>query len=340
MDHPNSKPRAARPAAGAAGPAVVRGNPLLICLLMAWFLGAYGLVVWGAVWDRGPCAFLLDWQRAAFGGSSMVLGALLGGVVVFWGPSLLGKIAGRLWPASVVVARYNQRMQLPIMSRREAAARARRVWNGMDEGARQRMVTRRRNGALIVAAVLLVATSAVNLYVSRRANADAGKPLRPVVLGSAAPLLPEGATPWVRVLGAHPLMAGAMQRDYSIRGTPYRDYYTPLVPLGWAPGQAITLLKRDETYPDLHRPQDIPDPPGPIEGALSAGGPRPEVAAFFQRQGDAVDDRTFVLTRKGLQGVIPGEEPFLGPFIWYMGGTFTLMALLAAGLAERQRRGI
>lgn len=340
MDHPKSKPRAAQPAAGKTGPTDAHGNPLFTLLLMAWFFGAYGLVVWGVVADRGPCAFLLDWQRAAWGGSSMVLGALLGAVVVFWGPSLLGKIAGRLWPASPVVARYNQRMQLAMMSRGEAAARARIVWNGMDDSARLRMVTRRRNGALIVAAVLLVSTAAVNLYVSRRANADVGRPLRPVVLGSAAPLLPEGATPWVRVFGAHPLMEGVMQRDYSIRGTPYRDYYTPLVPAGWTPGQAIALIEKDETYPDLHRPQDIPDPPGPIEGALSGGGPRPEVAAFFQRQGYAVDDRTFVLARKDLHGVIPGEDPFLGGFIWYMGGMFTLMALLVAGLAERQRHRI
>ncbi|GAB0118986.1 hypothetical protein [Acidisoma sp. 7E03] len=342
MHHPKTsrpRPRPARPAP-AAGPPVERGSRLFTLALYAWFFGAYGLVVWGVVSDRGPCAFLLDWQRAAFGGSSLVLGALLGAVVVFWGPSLLGRIAGRLSPASPAVARYNQLMRLAMMSRSEAAARARMVWNGMDDGARRRMVTRRRNAALIVAAVLLVGTAAVNLYVTRSASADAGQPLRPVMLGGSAPLLPEGATPWVRVLGAHPVMEAAMQRDYSIRGTPYRDYYTPLVPEAWTPGSPIALLEKDETFPDLHRPQDIPDPPGAIEGVLSDGGPRPEVEAFFRRQGYAVDDRTLVLTRKPLHGVIPGEDPFLGGFIWYMGGMLTLMALLVAGLTERQRRRI
>lgn len=323
-----------------SAPEPEEGSPLFTLAFLAWCCGVYGLVIWGALSGRGPFTCLTTWQVALFGHSSTLLAAIVGTALVFGVPFLLGRVAQGLWPASPAVARFNRLFRRTLRSRGEVVRQAQAAWAAMDETARRRSVTRRRNGALIVAAVLLVSTAAVNLYVSRRANADVGRPLRPVVLGSAALLLPEGATPWVRVFGAHPLMEGAMQRDYSIRGTPYRDYYTPLVPAGWTHGQAITLIEKDETYPDLHRPQDIPDPPGPIEGALSGGGPRPEVAAFFQRQGYAVDDRTFVLARKDLHGVIPGEDPFLGGFIWYMGGMFTLMALFVAGLAERQRHRI
>jgi hypothetical protein len=39
----------------------------------------------GAIADRGPFAFLIDWPNALFGGANMVLGALAGTVFVFWG---------------------------------------------------------------------------------------------------------------------------------------------------------------------------------------------------------------------------------------------------------------
>lgn len=308
-------------------------------LLLLWWFGGYGLVVWGTVAGRGPFAFLLTWQTEAFGGSSMILDALVGAVIIFWAPPLLGRVAGHVWPASPAVARYNQRMHLAMMSRGEAAARARMVWAQMDEVAKRRSLIRRRNGALIVAAVLLAATAAGNITIGRIANADAGRPLRQVVLGSSAPLLSADASPWVRILGAHPLMDGVMQRDYSIRTSRYRDFYTPLVPDGWRSGMPVALVEMDQTFPDDHDPSEIADPPGAIEGELSAGGPRPDIAALFRRYGYAVDDTTVVLTRKqDLHGVIPGEDPFLAGFIWWMGGFFVFMALLVAGLAERQRR--
>src|SRR5580698_1486030 len=68
--------------------------------MLIWWIGGYGFVVYGALADRGPFAFLIDWQSAIFGGSNMIAGALAGAVIIFWGPPLLTRLWLRLRPDS------------------------------------------------------------------------------------------------------------------------------------------------------------------------------------------------------------------------------------------------
>ncbi|MDE2516816.1 MAG: hypothetical protein KGL12_12375, partial [Rhodospirillales bacterium] len=115
---------------------------------------------------------------------------------------------------------------------------------------------------------------------------------------------------------------------------------TPLLPAGWQASQQVTLLEKDETIPRYHDRWDRADPPGPIEGELATGGPRPDIAALFRRHGYAVGDWTSVLTRKRLHGVVPGEADGMDWVIWLMGGAFAALFGAMALMAQFRRRSL
>jgi hypothetical protein len=56
---------------------------LFTMMLLAWWLGAYGAVVYGVMTDRGPFAIALRLESGIFGGSNAILTALLAAFVIF-----------------------------------------------------------------------------------------------------------------------------------------------------------------------------------------------------------------------------------------------------------------
>ncbi len=302
--------------------------------LLVWWIGGYGLVAYGVVTDRGPFAFLLDAQRAVLGASNMAAGALLGACLIFLGPVWLARLLLRLWPESRFLQGFHGTLRQSMASRAEIAAKGAASWATMDRAARLAALRRRRRGALLTAVTILAATAALATYLRVTTNADAGRPLTPVVLTAGQPIDLHGASPWVHVTGAIPLRGAVVQRDYAIRGVRHRDFYTPLVPRGWHRGERIELLEKDRSFPDDQGPRAAADPSGPIEGRLSAGGPRPDIAALFREHNIPVGDWTAVLTRQRLHGRIPGEAAFLNDTIWIMGGFLTLLALLIAASVQ------
>lgn len=329
------------PASGTtAAPARRRNGWLVGTLLIVWWIGGYGMVVYGVTTDRGPLAFLIDAQLALFGGSNMVAGALVGALLIFHGPPLLARLLLRLWPGNRFIQGFHRTVAQAMKPRSQAIAEGKLRWATMDQAARLAALRRRRLGALIIAAILLATMAAIATYVRTTTNADVGRKLTQVVLPAGHPIELRGASDWVHVTGARPLRDHVVQRDYSIRGHRYRDFYTPLVPRGWQPGERIYLLEKDETFPDDHNPSEIANPPRPIEGRLGMGGPRHDVAAVFRRHGAPVGNWTAVLTRKQLHGRIPGDADFLDPTIWILGGIFTLMTLLVAAIAQLSLRKV
>lgn len=316
----------------AKGQGSPRARLAFTLVLLLWWFGGYGLVAYGAVTDRGPFAFLTDWQVALFGGSNMLVGAGIGALLIFLLPGRLLAWWRRCAPESAWAAFLDTNMRAATRSRRELAADAQIRWAAMDAAQRQAVLRRQRGVMLVLACALLAATWAVAAYVRITANADAGRPL-PLLRADAAPGT-GGGSKWVRVVGAAPDTDAVMERDYTIRGHAYRDYYTPLLAQGWQRGDRVDLVEKDETMPAYHDRWDAPDPPGPIEGRLAAGGPRPDIAALFRRHGYAVGEWTAVLTRKPLHGVIPGEAEGMGWFIWFMGGVFAALFVLVAATAQ------
>jgi hypothetical protein len=237
---------------------------LFTLALVTWWIGGYGLVMYGAIADRGPFAFLIDWPNALFGGANMVLGALAGAVFVFWGPPLLAHLFLRLCPNSPLAAAFKQRMSLAMMSRGQAADVARSYWERLDDTARRALLRRRRNGALICAVVCVAGSWGVATYIRVSANAHAGRPLVQLALQARAVSL-DGASRWVQVTNATALTDASIARDYAIRGTAHRDVYTPLVPPDWHTGGRIFLVEEEDTYP-ADRDAAAANPPGPIEG--------------------------------------------------------------------------
>jgi len=61
------------------------GRGWMFTLMLLWWFGGYGLVVYGVMTDRGPFALLIDWQSALFGGYNAMVGALIGAVFIFFG---------------------------------------------------------------------------------------------------------------------------------------------------------------------------------------------------------------------------------------------------------------
>ena len=330
--HPQSVPT------HGASPPRRGGGWVFSLILLAWWFGGYGLVAYGAVTDRGPFAFLIDWQTALFGGSNMIVGALIGAVIIFWGPPRLARLYRRMRPDNAFAIDLDQRMRTAMMSRGQTAALAADRWARMDDADRLAVLRRQRNVMFGVACVFLILTVGLATYVSVSADVDAGQPLTQLRVVADQPVSLGGKSAWVHVVGAAPLTDGVMARDYTIRGHAYRDYYTPLVPPGWHAGQRIYLVEKNVTIPGDHDADDQANPPGPIEGDLSTGGPRPSVAAFFRQSGFAVGNWTAVLERRQLNGTIPGEAEGLGWAIWFVGGIFTFICLLSAGLAQRRRR--
>jgi hypothetical protein len=308
-------------------------------VILIWWFGGYGLAVYGVVADRGPFAFLLDWQSAVFGGSNIILGVLAGAVVVFWGPPLLARVYLRLRPNSPLAAAFKHHMDTAMMSRGEAANVARARWDRLDDVARQAFLRRRRNWAPACAVIFVLGSWGIATFIRVSANADAGRPLTPLALRANTPMSLDGASRWVHVTNASPVTDATIERDYDLRGTAYRDFYTPLVTPGWQGGERIFLVEEDDSFPDDEKPSGVVSPRGPVEGEISMDGLRPDVARSFQRNGYAVGDWTAVLRRvTALRGVVPGEDGFIGILIWLIGGGMASLSLLVALLAEIRRR--
>jgi hypothetical protein len=311
------------------------GGGWFTAAMLLWWFGGYGLVVYGLVADRGPFAFLIGAQEALFGGANFLVGGLLGTVLIFFVPGWLSRLFLRLRPGSALAATLNRRLSIAEMHLTDEAAR--RAWARRDPRSKAARLRRFRNGALVVALLVLPVAWGVATWVRVSANGDAGRPLTQIVLRAEQPVALDGASAWVHVVNGAPQRDVVITRDYSIRGTRHHDVYTPIVPPGWHDGQRITLLELDRTYP--HADEKAPPPPsGAIEGELSTGGTRADVAALFQRQGYAVGDWTAVLRRAPLHGVIPGEDEALAPLVWGMGGMTVFLSLLCAAIWNAQAR--
>lgn len=309
--------------------------------MLIWWIGGYGFVVYGALADRGPFAFLIDWQSAIFGGSNMIAGALAGAVIIFWGPPLLTRLWLRLRPDSPSAAALKRRMDNAMMSRGEAASLAHERWNRLDNTTQQALLRRRRNGALVCAAIFLAGSWLTTHIIRVSANVDAGRPLTQLSLQSMSPISLDGASRWVHAENTAPLTGATIEHAYSIRGAAHRDRYTPLVPPGWSRDERIFLVEEEDTLPDDRTRHTTTNPPGSIEGEISMGGPRPDIARRFQSNGYAIGDWTAVLRRVNtLHGVIPSGDASLVFVVWWMGGAVVLLSLLVALIATIQCRRI
>jgi hypothetical protein len=316
---------------------------LFSCVMLLWWFGGYGMVVYSVVEDRGPFAFLLHWQSALFGGSNPMVGAVVGGVAFFLGPPFVARRLRRVWPRNALLAEIDARLRRASRTRGELAAESRARWETADPAGRIRIAQRTRNIGLGFAAFSLAAGLAISTWLHITEDADAGKPLTPVTLAPGAPIALSGSSDWVRVTNASPLPDAVLTHDYTIRHHAYRDYYTPLVPAGWHAGERIYLVEQDDTvrHDDSSRNDSRADPAGPLEGELSSGGPREEIAARFQSSGYDVGPWTAVLQRDtSLNGRIPGESFFTEMMVWGEAGLFAVMGLIIALVKQIQIRRI
>lgn len=310
-------------------------------LMLLWWFGGYGAVIYSLIEDRGPFTFLLRWQEALFGGSNILLAAGIAAIVIFLGPPFVIGRLQRLWPDNPVIADLGSQIRRASRSRAELTAESRARWDAADGAGKLRIARRTRNAGLYFAAASFIIALVVAVWTNIATNTDAGKPLTPVTMRPDAPIVLGNSSPWVHVVNGTPLLDGVFARDYSIRGHAYRDYYTPIVPPGWHSGGRIYLLERDDTIPRYHDAQDIADPPGALEGELSPGGPREGVADAFREAGYDVGPWTAVLKRDiTLGGKIPGEDPTMNILIWGEGGLFAFVGLIAAFIGQRRLKRV
>jgi hypothetical protein len=318
-------------------PATARhGGGWFTVAMLLWWFGGYGLVVYGIVADRGPFAFLIGAQEALFGGASFIVGGLAGTVLIFFVPGWLSRLFLRLRPHSALAAALNRRLDIAETHLTNEAAR--RAWAERDPHSKAARLRHFRNGALVVAILAMPVAWGVLVWARVSANADAGRPLTQILLRTDQAVSLGGASPWVQVANGVPRRDVAVTQDYRIRGTAHHDVYTPIVPPDWHEGDRIPLLELDRTYPHQGEAAPPPAPSGAIEGELSTGGTRADVAALFQRQGYAVGDWTAVLRRVPLHGVIPGEDAVLEPLVWVMAGMIAFLALICALVWGAQAR--
>jgi hypothetical protein len=310
---------------------------LFAMMLLAWWLGAYGAVVYGVVTDRGPFAIVLRLENGIFGGSNAILTALLAAFVIFLGPLYAARALHRIRPDSSALADLDLQMANAFRSRAEIIEAGRITWDQSDHDGRIRIARRMRRLGLWMVAISIGAAFVTSIWVRAAADADAGQPLTKVTVPLRKPIEIGNASHWVRIIGARPNFDAMLTRNYTIRGNSYRDYYTALRPPGWHPGDRVYLLERDVTIPGYHDPDDTPDPSGPIEGDLSFGGPRADVAYTYRRHGFGVGPWTAVLRRNlVLHDKIPGEAGGLGYLFWLEGGFFALAGLSIAYRGHRR----
>ncbi|WP_414439589.1 hypothetical protein [Burkholderia sp. 22PA0106] len=292
--------------------------------------------------DRGPFAFLLHWQSALFGGSNLLVAAGIAAVAIFLGPRWLVRGLRRVWPDNAVLADLSAQLRDAGRSRGALSAQSRAAWRDADAAGRLRIARRARNIGLGMAGVALAVGLGLSAWLHVVEYADAGKPLTPVALVANTPIALGGASDWVQVSGALPKLEAVFVRDYTIRRTSYRDYVTPLVPVGWRKGERVYLLEQDSTVRRGNAENDSDsdrqaNPPGLLEGSLSFGGPRDDIAAAFRREGYDVGPWTAVLKRDtSLMGRIPDQLAGVTILIW---GETAMFVLIGLGVAiSRQVR--
>jgi hypothetical protein len=314
---------------------------LFTTVMLLWWLGGYGAVVYSLVEDRGPFTFLLRWQDALFGGSNVMLGAVVAGVVIFLGPQLLVRKLRRLWPTNAALADLDSQMDSASRSRSEIVAETRAQWADADTNLRARILRFTRNAWLTIAACALLVAFAITVWVHVVVNADAGQPLTPVAVPHDAPLVQDRASHWVHLTQGAPLQQAMLPRDYTLRGHAYRDDYTPIVAPGWRAGDRVYLLEEEDM------PSGDPDAGSransvePIEGELSFDGPREDVTAAFARNGYQVGPWTAMLRReRDLDGKVPGEDGATYVLIWGAGGLLVVIGLMTALIKHYQLRRI
>ncbi len=333
-EHPHTAGHVTKPS---PRPAHIVPPWLFTLVMLVWWIGGYGAVVYSLVEDRGPFAFLLRWQEALFGGSSLILGAGAAAVIIFLGPPLVVGRLRRLWPRSALIADLHGQMSRANRSRGQIAAEAAARWETADTAQRIQMARRGRNFGLGMAAVCLTLGFIASTWLRLSADADAGQPLTPVTLSRSKPIDLGKASPWVRIMNGQPRLDSVLELDYSIRGHAYRDYYTPLLPPGWQTGDPVYLVEKDVTLPRYHDASDSPDPAGPIEGDLTPNGLRQDIAKALSGEGYAVGPFTAVLRRNlNLGGKIPGEAEGLGFGIWFEAGIFAFIGLMVAAIRQRR----
>ncbi|MDE8350168.1 MAG: hypothetical protein POG74_11945 [Acidocella sp.] len=310
-------------------------------IMLLWWIGGYGAVIYSVLEDQGPFTFLLSWQTALFGGSNIVLAAGVGAVVIFLGPPLVTRALRRFWPGSAVIADLDQQMRRSARSRREIAADVRQQWDQATREEKVRIARRTRNIGLVLAAAALLIAFTVSVWVRVTANADAGQPLTPVAVSRDGPIMLGKASAWVHITAGAPRLDTVLAWDYTIRGYQFRDYYTPILPPDWRKGDRVYLLEKDVTTRGEHDAENSADPAGPMEGKLSLTGPRDDVTSTFQSYGYNVGPWTAVLRRNlDLGGKIPGEADGLDFLFWLEGGVFGLVGLVVAFNQQRRLRRI
>jgi hypothetical protein len=314
---------------------------LFTTVMLLWWFGGYGAVVYSLVEDRGPFTFLLRWQDALFGGSNVMLGAVVAGVVIFLGPQLLVRKLRRLWPTNAVLADLDSQMDSASRSRSEIVAEANAQWADADTNLRVRILRFTRNAWLIIAAGALLVALVIATWVRVIVDADAGQPLTRVAVSRDTPLVQGRVSNWVHLTQGTPLQQAALPRDYTIRGHAYRDYYTPIVAPGWQAGDRLYLLEEDDTPSGDPNTSSSAYYAGSIEGELSFDGPREDVMTAFVHNGYQVGAWTAVLRRKrDLDGKVPGEDWFTYWMIWGVGVLFAAMGLILALIKQYQLRRI
>ncbi|MDX5930550.1 hypothetical protein [Acidiphilium acidophilum] len=295
-----------------------------------WMLGmftAYGLFGYGALTDRGPFAFVTNWQIDLFGSASPIVGMMGGAVVVFtlvpWVLRRWAARGGRFAPGPDVIRMISAQ--------------------GPDAGGYVMTPARRvRVGRIIMGAGIAVGVLGLAVTFGVRAYADrnAGERLPVVVLGDHRPGVP-GWTHWVEVKGAVPLRGGVFEHVYSIRNSRYHDFYTPLVSGGFEPSQRIYLVEEDNGRDAYRRFGAHSGSAAPMRGYVDVGGMTPWIARMYRQHGYRVGAWTDVLERSRIGDRVPAETGMT--IDWritmtvVMSGFFTLFgfAMLVAG-----RRGL
>jgi len=302
-----------------------RRNALGSAVSVVWLLSVIVAVAGGSVIHAGPFGWLASAELALFGTENPVLAAIPMYLLLLGLPYL----GARMLPRS---------LDRPFLCGiQEAIDPARPPVVKPLPGATLRRATRLRNSALVICAVLPLA-GAAGFWISSHSGRTAGEPLpqlTPTALAERATALP----PFAGIVGAEDHVDRAWVWNRSVRQTRYRDYYFPLTEPGWRPDDPVTLIELDKLLPDdSPGAENVLDPPGPREGALSADAPDSWVVGEMRRQGLHVVDHPILLERRPLGGLTPGPDTILASLFLGLSIALALFAGLFAWNANRRVR--
>lgn len=323
--------RADEGAPGDAGDIVAQEPRLLrwlfqprLMMLLAFM--CYGLVAYSTLTDRGPFAFLLNWEIAIFGSTQpqpvMVFAAVVifGVMPKFW--RYLAYKAGMTRTLAAIDAFNRSAPAHRILPPVDVIQRRGRWWCGVGLG------------------LVLISCGAGAVSYYQAARPGPIEPLPVLTVSSAALAMPK-ATQWVEIRGGVPLTDDIFVHPYTIRLHFYKDYYTPIVPPYWRKGDKIYLVEKDEGGGDYKDAWNKPDPQGPIRGSLRQGGPAPWIQRSFQRAGLQIGPWTDVLDRSDIGATIPPSSDDTGlvaSIVTSLAGSVSLLLGFSLLVSARRRR--